>query len=147
MERLRGITAVADRTIANLTNGYFAIPFGIRNSEFGLRNLITKTRNDTKLSRTFVYFVMIFLFTPSVFCEEQIPVGVRAIGMGSAFVPVADDAAAISGIPAVVSRLGQYNINLMRAKLFDDGMINYLSGIVPASEKLALGVDWTIRGI
>ncbi|HIE28264.1 TPA: hypothetical protein EYP66_13345 [Candidatus Poribacteria bacterium] len=89
----------------------------------------------------------IFLFTPVVFPEEQLPVGVRAIGMGSAFTAVADDGAAISWNPAGVSLLGRYTINLMRAKLFDVGTTNYLSVIVPASEKLAIGMDWTHLGI
>ncbi|MFQ6044321.1 MAG: hypothetical protein ACE5PV_26000, partial [Candidatus Poribacteria bacterium] len=94
-----------------------------------------------------IILVIFILFTPSVFCEEQIPVGVRAIGMGSAFVPVADDGAAISWNPAGVSRLRRYTINLMHSKLFDVGTTNYISGIVPASEKLAIGMDWTHLGI
>jgi len=87
------------------------------------------------------------LFTPLALCEEQVPVGVKAIGMGSAFVPVADDGTAISWNPAGVSRLKQYTINLMYSKLFDVGATNYISGIAPASEKLAIGMDWTHIGI
>ena len=87
------------------------------------------------------------LFTPSVLCEEQVPVGVKAIGMGSAFVPVADDGSAISWNPAGVSRLKRYTVNLMYSKLFDIGTTNYISGIVPASEKLAIGMDWTRLGM
>jgi len=87
------------------------------------------------------------LFTPAIFCEEQVPVGVRAIGMGSAFVPVSDDGTAISWNPAGVSRLKRYTINLMYSKLFDVGATSYISGIVPASEKLAIGMDWMRLGI
>ncbi|MBM3237864.1 hypothetical protein FJZ31_16365 [Candidatus Poribacteria bacterium] len=67
--------------------------------------------------------------------------------MGSAFVPVADDGTAISWNPAGVSRLKQYTINLMYSKLFDIGTTNYISGVIPASEKLAIGMDWTRLGI
>jgi hypothetical protein len=94
-----------------------------------------------------ILLVFSILFTPSVLCEEQVPVGVRAIGMGSAFVPVADDGSAISWNPAGVSRLKQYTINLMYSKLFDIGTTNYISGVIPASEKLAIGMDWTRLGI
>ena len=97
----------------------------------------------------FIRALIVFsiLFTPSAFCEEQVPVGVRAIGMGSAFVPVADDGTAISWNPAGVSRLGRYTANLMYSKLFDVGTTSYISGIVPASEKFAIGMDWTHFGI
>ncbi|MBC8232692.1 hypothetical protein H8E77_24350 [bacterium] len=100
-------------------------------------------------SHLFTMMLVIFsiLFTPAIFCEEQVPVGVRAIGMGSAFVPVADDGTAISWNPAGVSRLKRYTINLMYSKLFDVGATSYISGIVPASEKLAIGMDWTHLGI
>ncbi|MFQ6039529.1 MAG: hypothetical protein ACE5PV_01630 [Candidatus Poribacteria bacterium] len=96
---------------------------------------------------TTTLIISIFLFTPVVFPEEQLPVGVRAIGMGSAFTAVADDGAAISWNPAGVSRLGQYTIDLMRSNLFDVGATNYLSVIVPASDKFAIGMDWTRLGI
>ena len=96
---------------------------------------------------TTMLVIFSILFTPAIFCEEQVPVGVRAIGMGSAFVPVSDDGTAISWNPAGVSRLKRYTINLMYSKLFDVGATSYISGIVPASEKLAIGMDWMRLGI
>jgi len=91
-------------------------------------------------------FLAFWIFTPSVSSGEQVPVGVRPIGLGSAFFAVADDGTAINWNPAGLSQSSP-TINIMYCKLFDVGKTSYLSAIVPASEKLAIGMDWTHLGI
>lgn len=78
---------------------------------------------------------------------EQVPVGVRPMGMGSAFVGVADDSCAISWNPAGVARVRRYELNMMYTRLFDISTMSYISGIVPASERRAMGIDWTHIGL
>ena len=92
-------------------------------------------------------FAFVILFSPSVLSGEQVPVGVRPIGMGGAAVAVADDGSAINWNPAGLSQLSRYEFNIMHSKLFDVGKTSYLSAIIPASEKLAIGIDWTHLGI
>jgi len=92
-------------------------------------------------------FASVILFSPSVSSGEQVPVGARPIGMGAAFVAVADDGTAINWNPAGLSRLSRYEFNCMYSKLFNVGKISYLSAISPTSEKSAIGIDWTHLGI
>ena len=89
----------------------------------------------------------VILFSPSVSSGDQALVGVRPIGIGGAFVAVADDGAAINWNPAGLSRISRYAFNIMYSRLFDVGKNSYLSAIIPASEKLAIGIDWTHLGI
>lgn len=81
--------------------------------------------------------------------EERASTGVRAIGMGEAFIGVADDENSVRRNPAGLVRLDRYAVGFEQApsKLFGVLETNCLSAVLPASEKIALGIDWTQVGL
>ncbi|MFI5370309.1 MAG: hypothetical protein ACHQ52_02040 [Candidatus Eisenbacteria bacterium] len=81
--------------------------------------------------------------TPS----SQVPVGVRAIGMGGAFSAVADDASALFWNPAGLARIGHQEVAGSYANLFDTGIQdNLVSFVLPLSLDRAAAVDWYHSG-
>lgn len=89
-------------------------------------------------------FGAIFIISLSISAsQQQIPVGVRPIGMGEAFVGVANDGSAITWNPAGISKLRRYSLGSMYSNLFHIGQTSYLNAVIPTSEEFALGVDWT----
>lgn len=81
--------------------------------------------------------------------EEQAKTGARAIGIGGAFIGVADDENAVRRNPAGLTRLDRYAVGFEQtpSRLFDALETSYLSAVLPASEKMALGIDWLQVGI
>ena len=81
--------------------------------------------------------------------EEQATTGARAIGIGGAFIGVADDENAVRRNPAGLTRLDRYAVGFEQTPsgLFDALETSYLSAVLPTSEKMALGIDWLQVGI
>ena len=81
--------------------------------------------------------------------EEQAKTGARAIGIGGAFIGVADDENAVRRNPAGLTRLDRYAVGFEQtpSRLFDALETSYLSAVLPASEKMALGIDWLQVGV
>ena len=81
--------------------------------------------------------------------EEQATTGARAIGIGGAFIGVADDENAVRQNPAGLARLDRYAVGFEQTPsgLFDALQTSYLSAVLPTSEKMALGIDWLQVGI
>ena len=81
--------------------------------------------------------------------EEQATTGARAIGIGGAFIGVADDENAVRRNPAGLTRLDRYAVGFEQTPsgLFDALQTSYLSAVLPTSEKMALGIDWLQVGI
>ena len=81
--------------------------------------------------------------------EEQAATGARALGMGGAFIGVADDENAVRQNPAGLSRLDRYAVGFEQTPsgLFDALQTSYLGAVLPTSEKMALGIDWLQVGI
>ncbi len=81
--------------------------------------------------------------------QEQAATGARAIGIGGAFIGVADDENAVRRNPAGLTRLDRYALGFEQTPsgLFDVLETSYLSATLPTSEKMALGVDWLQVGI
>ena len=81
--------------------------------------------------------------------EENTLPGSRPIGMGDAFTATADDANSVRRNPAGLPRLGVYAFELERTpgRLFGELETNYLSAVVPISDKSAFGADWVDVGI
>ena len=81
--------------------------------------------------------------------EEQAITGARAIGIGGAFIGVADDENAVRRNPAGLNRLDRYAVGFEQtpAGLFNALETSYLSAVLPTSEKMALGIDWLQVGI
>ena len=95
-----------------------------------------------------VLSLRLFILLPA-WAAEQVPVGTRPIGMGGAFVAVADDGNAVHLNPAGISLIQQYRLNGMRADLFDSGGLdfsglnqNYVSTVLPVTKNFAFGFDW-----
>jgi len=74
--------------------------------------------------------------------EAEYPVGVRAMGMGGVGVASAERPEVVSRNPGSVVRLEQYAAELFTASLYGLIRANYLSGVLPLSERRALGFDW-----
>ena len=81
--------------------------------------------------------------------EERASTGVRAMGMGEAFIGVADDENSVRRNPAGLVRLDRYAVGFEQtpSKLFGVLETNCLSAVLPASEKIAFGIDWTQVGL
>lgn len=91
--------------------------------------------------------ITIAFITPVGVCQQETPVGVRAIGMGETFVATADDATAITWNPAGISQLRHYALSTMYAKLFEVTDVNHLGLAIPISEGKVLGADWIHNSI
>ena len=94
-------------------------------------------------------FFMLCVTTAIYGAEEQAITGARAIGMGGAFIGVADDENAVGRNPAGLPRLDRYAVGVERTPsgLFKALETSYLSAVLPTSEKMALGIDWLQVGI
>ncbi|RMH70791.1 MAG: tetratricopeptide repeat protein [Gemmatimonadetes bacterium] len=78
---------------------------------------------------------------------EDLPVGARAIGLGEAFVALADDANGIQWNPASSATLNRYELTTTYTDLYGLGLPHiYLSGVLPLGQRLALGLDWSHLG-
>ena len=75
--------------------------------------------------------------------RNQVFIGARPMGMGETFVAVADDGNAIYWNPAGLPHIDRYELYSMHSNFFDIGIKNnYLSLLIPYSEKIAFGIDW-----
>ena len=94
-------------------------------------------------------FFMLSTATVTYSAEQRAVTGARAIGIGGAFIGVADDQNAVRLNPAGLTRLDRYAIGFEQTPsgLFDALETSYLSGVLPTSEKMALGIDWLQVGI
>lgn len=80
--------------------------------------------------------------------RNQILIGARPMGMGEAFAAVADDGNTIFWNPAGLANIDRFEMASMHTNLFDSGLQNnYLSFIMPYSERFAYGVDWFNLGL
>lgn len=95
--------------------------------------------------------VLFILYTTTAIygAEEQARTGARAIGIGGAFIGVADDENAVRRNPAGLTRLDRYAVGFEQtpSRLFGVLETSYLSAVLPTSEKMALGIDWLQVGI
>ena len=73
----------------------------------------------------------------------SIPVGARALGMGGAFVAVANDASAMYWNPAGIAQLFQSEAFFAHANWIADIQFNYGGVIVPLAEFGVVGVNFT----
>ena len=96
----------------------------------------------------FIFF-MLSVATAIHALEERASTGARAIGMGEAFIGVADDENSVRRNPAGLVRLDRYVVGFEQtpSNLFGVLETNCLSAVLPTSEKIALGIDWTQVGL
>ncbi len=100
--------------------------------------------------RCYLSVLFVLCATTAIYgAEEQARTGARAIGIGGAFIGVADDENAVRRNPAGLTRLDRYAVGFEQtpSRLFDALETSYLSAVLPTSEKMALGIDWLQVGI
>jgi len=73
----------------------------------------------------------------------SIPVGARALGMGSAFVAVSDDASAMYWNPSGIARLSQSEALFNHANWIADIGFNYAGVVIPMADIGVVGVNFT----
>ena len=73
----------------------------------------------------------------------SIPVGSRALGMGGAFVAVANDASAMYWNPAGLSKLNQYEVFLMHSEWLADISFDYVGIALPLGNVGTIGFNFT----
>lgn len=102
-----------------------------------------------RMSFLLVSFLLISLFSISLVfgatskIRNQVFIGARPLGLGETFVAIADDGNSIYWNPAGLPTMNRFEISSMHTELFNMGIQNnYLSFIVPYSDKLTFGVDW-----
>ncbi|MFH1010017.1 MAG: UPF0164 family protein, partial [bacterium] len=69
-----------------------------------------------------------------------IAVGARALGMGGAFVSVADDATALYWNPAGIARLSSYEVILVHTDWISDLSYDFVGVVFPLRGAGALGI-------
>jgi hypothetical protein len=79
--------------------------------------------------------------------SEQVPIGPRAIAMGSAFTAVASDATAMFWNPAGLVQIDYQEISGTHADLFGTGIKdNYVAFVLPITLNQVVGTDWYHSG-
>ena len=78
---------------------------------------------------------------------DQLFVGTRPLGMGGAFIAVADDANTITWNPAGLPGLRRTEFTSTYANLYNMGITqSYVGFVRPFSDRIALGLDWSNVG-
>ena len=78
---------------------------------------------------------------------EQVPIGPRAIAMGSAYSSLADDATGAFWNPAGLVWIGHQELDFTHANLFNSGIAdNYAAFLLPLTPKHAAALDWYHSG-
>ena len=73
----------------------------------------------------------------------EIPVGAVAVGMGGAFVGVANDASAIYWNVGGISRIGKYDLHLSSMSWIGDTKFNFVGLVIPMGDDGALGFSFS----
>lgn len=100
-----------------------------------------------KSNQTLFCYFAIFILSggiPSFSKEEHPEIGARPIGMGGTFIAIAEGSAAIRRNPGGLARSEEYTFefNQSPSKLFGQLRHNYLSLVLPRTERTAVGIDW-----
>ena len=91
-----------------------------------------------------IYFIT---FSSILFSQDQLFVGTRPLGMGGAFIAVADDGNTITWNPAGLPRLRRKEFTSSYADLYAMDITHSYTGIVwPFGDRVAIGFDWSNVG-
>src|SRR5262245_8287058 len=97
-----------------------------------------------------ILFVVLSLLAPAAALAQQasqVPVGVRAIGMGGAYSSIADDASAMFWNPAGLAWISSQELATTHAELFGSGtQDNHLAFALPLSRRHVVATDWYHSG-
>ncbi|HEX9916320.1 MAG TPA: PorV/PorQ family protein [candidate division Zixibacteria bacterium] len=78
---------------------------------------------------------------------RQLGLGARAMGMGGAFVSIADDATACFWNPAGLVQLKERKVGACYRMMFLDRRMSYVSYAQPAKEEAGIGLAWVNAGV
>ncbi|MCJ7508131.1 MAG: PorV/PorQ family protein [candidate division Zixibacteria bacterium] len=78
---------------------------------------------------------------------RQLGLGARAMGMGGAFVSIADDATACFWNPAGLVQLEERKASACYRMMFLDRRMSYVSYVQPAREEAGIGLAWVNVGV
>ncbi len=73
----------------------------------------------------------------------EIPVGAAAVGMGGAFVSVANDASALYWNVGGISTIGKYDLQIANMEWIGDTRFNFVGLVIPLGEFGTLGFSFT----
>ena len=90
--------------------------------------------------------LLILLISATTLHARQPEIGARPLGMGEAFIAVADDGNALLWNPAGLPRLGQHEIIASSADLYGVGHTSNLGYTLPIKGRHAAGFDWNHLG-
>ena len=89
----------------------------------------------------------IMIVSSILISQDQLFVGTRPLGMGGAFIAVADDGNTITWNPAGLPGLRRTEFTSTYANLYNMGITQSFIGFVrPFSDRIALGFDWSNIG-
>jgi len=100
-----------------------------------------------KSNQTLFCYFAIFILSQGLlsFSKEELPeIGARPIGMGGAFVAIAEGSTSIRRNPGGLAETEAYTFefNQSPSKLFGQLKHNHLSLVLPRTERAAIGIDW-----
>ncbi|MFQ5825254.1 MAG: PorV/PorQ family protein [bacterium] len=107
-----------------------------------------------KISRIIYFFAIFYcsfiLFEETLAQESvgaagtflRLGVGARALGMGGAFVGIADDPSATFWNPAGLYQIRNYQFEFMYMNMPFDRMFNFFSTVIPVKRFITVGVSW-----
>jgi len=109
-----------------------------------------RSRGSFGLERTTIVVLVLALSCPragSADEAQQVPLGARAMAMGSAFCSIADDATAPYWNPAGLPWIGHQEVTGAHANLFNSGIRdNFLASVLPLTPRDAVALDWYHSG-
>lgn len=97
---------------------------------------------NSRILKYSLIYILIFLITPTYAAFNDIGVGTRPLGLGGAFVAIADDSNAPSHNAAGLAYIQDFHIGATHAQRFN-GLITYnmIAGIIPLGRIGTLGTN------
>lgn len=86
-------------------------------------------------------------FAQTTFDPLSIGVGARALGMGKAYVAVAEDCETIFINPAGLGEIDSFKFTSMSGTILEDARYTMLGGVFPLGEKTAIGLGYVAAGV
>ena len=86
-------------------------------------------------------------FAQISFDPMSLSVGAKAMGMGNAYVAVAEDCETIFSNPAGLGEIDSFRFTSMSATILEDIQYTLLGGVYPLGERSAIGIGYVSTGV